>query len=340
MPNASKALLQMEQGATLLPFAAMVNSGDQKIFTAAALVFSGADGKEPDVRPNGIVTGLNLVTPAASLTNNLIDCAAFTAYSMGVLKAVAAATDETVTRPTTNKLISSITMTSAGAIAVIAGTEGTDFVETRAAAGGPPEIPADSVEIAQVRLDSPTAAPIVAAEILQVVGQHSERYDVPVWKTPVNGIGEGLAAKVAAKANAHVEFVSALPLTHTGGTPKKVYIQLYEPIFADVSDAVDFVPVETTHSVSTRQVYGRTVGSDSESLGQGGFSALVNDGINDALSRAANDRLTFKFFPDQNKSAYRLTQGKLGIKSSYPAAADIEVKATISARDASASFSS
>ncbi len=338
MGNAAKALLKMEQGASLVPFAAMVDSGDQQIFTSAGLVFSGKSGQEPVVRPNGVVTGRNLVSAPVSGSNDVVDVAAFTAYALGVLQTVAATADTTVTRPTTNKLISSITMTSVGAIAVVAGTEGTNFVETRAAAGGPPEIPADSVEIAQVRLDSAVAAPITAPEIYQVVGQHVERYDFPLFE--VDNVGQGQSAEVSAQTNANVKMASVLPLIHASAAPKRVYIKFYEPIFAEVSDSVDFTAVETSHSVSSKQVYGRSVASSAESIGQGGFSALVNDGISDSLVQSKNEVLTFQFFPDNNKAPYVLTQGKLGIKRTWPASDQIAVDATISAERASAEFSS
>lgn len=336
MPNAANALLQMEQGASLVPFAVMTDSGDHQIFTVAGNLYSGESGQEPDVRPNGVVTGRNMVSPAASGSDNVVDIAAFTAYSLGVLQSVTAATDESINRPTTNKLISSITMSSAGAIAVVAGTEGTDFVETRGVAGGPPEIPADSVELAQVRLDSATAAPITADEIFQVVGQHVERYDFPVFD--VDNVGQGQSAEVSAQTNAHVKFGSVLPLIHASSAPKRVYIQYYGPIFADISDSVDFEAVETSHSVSSTQVYGRSVASTSESIGQGGFTALVNDGVNDALVQAKNKTKTFRFYPDKNKTANVITQGKLGINRSWPAADQISVDATISAEIASAEF--
>ncbi len=339
MPSSKNALLQMEQGATLVPFVALTNSGDQQIFTPADLIMSGEDGYEPVIRANGIVTGYKLVTPAVSGSNDVVDIAAFTANSIGLEQAVAAAADEAVTRPTTNKLINSITMTSAGAIAVAAGTEGTDFVETRGAAGGPPEIAADSVELAQVRLDSPTAAAITEAEIFQTPGQHSERHDVPAL-LEVNTIGLGQTSAVSAQRNAHVKYASAQPLIHASGTPKKVYAQYYAPVLADISDTVDFVPVETSHSVSSQQVYQRTASSTSESIGQGGFKALTTDNVNDVLVQNKNKVKTFRFFQNKNKTAYVLTQGMLGIKRSYPADDLLSVDATISAERASVEFAS
>ncbi len=338
MGTAALARILMEQGTDLRTFSAMINSGDQLIFTAADPIFSGEAGNEPDVRPNGIVSGKNLISIAASAGDNKVDVAAFTAYSMGVLQTVAAAADETLTRPATTKLINSVTMTSAGAIAVVAGTEGAAFVETRGAAGGPPEILVDSVELGQVRLDATVAAPIVASEIYQVIGQHSERSDFPVFT--VDNVGQGDSAEVAAQISAHVEFSSVLPLSHTGGVPKRVYIQYHSPIFAEVSNTVDFTAVETSHSTSSEQVYGGSIGSTSESLGQGGFSALVSDGIKDVLVQAKNKIKTFKFFPNKNKAPFVLTQGKLGIARQWPADKQINVTATISAERPSADFSS
>lgn len=339
MATAKNAVIYLEQGATLQDFTIMTDSGDHQCFTCAADVFSGKSGQEPVVRPNGIVSGRNLVTAAASGAADAVDVAAFTAYSKGTLHSVAAATDLTITRPATDVAkVCSITMDETGALAVIAGTDGADttFSETRGAAGGPPEIPADSVEIAQVRVTSSIAAPIAASEIYQIVGQHTERADFPVYS--VNNIGKGQAADVAAETNAHVKFASALPATHTGGAAKRVYIRYYEPIFAELPKALDFTPAETTHSVSSTEYYNGTIGSRSSSLGQGQFTALLDDGITDALVADKDEVLTVKFLPDRNKTAYSLTQGAIGISRSFPVSDQIKATVTISAEVATAEF--
>lgn len=342
MPNAENAKIQLEQGQSLVTFAAMTDSGDHRTFTPAAgdKVFSGKAGKAPEVRPNGLVSGNNLVSAAISGTNDKVDVAAFTAYSQGILRAVAAAADQTVLRGATTDThrINSITMTSAGAVAVVSGTASTAFSETRGAAGGPPLIPADSVEIAQVRLTSVTAGAVTPAEIFQVVGQHTERWDFPAFE--VENIGSGEAAAVAAERNAHVKLASALPLIHTGPAAKKVYVQYYTPIFADLSKTLDFKAVEKSHSVSSSQYYGGSVASSSESLGQGGFTALLSDGVTDSLVADKNQVLTVKHFPDRNKSAYSLTQGKIGLSRSWPVADQIQASVTISAENETVEFSS
>ena len=229
-------------------------------------------------------------------------------------------------------------MTSAGAIAVVTGTDGAAFSETRGAAGGPPLVPVDSVELFQVRLNANAAAAIAATEIFQTIGTHTERYDYPVWET--SNIGQGSNAATAAARTAHVKMASALPLVHTGPIAKKVYVRYYTPILADISRSLNFVPVETSHSVSSSQYYGGTIASRSSSLGQGGFTALLDDGVADNLVAQKNQVLTFKFFPDRTKAPYVLTQGSLGITRSYPVDNQIQLTATISAELSSAEFTS
>lgn len=340
MATSANAKIQVETGQVLVPYAAMTDSGDHQTYTLGSKVWSGASGKEPDIRPNGIVTGVDLVTPAASGTNDMVDVAAFTAYSQGVLQTVAAATDVSITRGLTTDVccITSITMTSAGAVEAVAGTDGTAFSETRGAAGGPPLIPVDSVELAQVRTGSVTAAAVTASEIYQVVGQHTERYDYPVWE--VNPIGQGRKATASALTNAYVKLATAQSLSHTGPIARKIYAQVYTPTLSDLPKAIDFKPAEKTHSVSSTQYYGGSIASASESLGQGGFTAMLTDGIMDSLVGAKDDVRTVKFFQDKNKTPYVLTQGVLGLGRTFPVAGQVQAAVTISAEQPSAEFAS
>jgi len=341
MPTSENASIYLEQGQTLVDFAALTDSGDHQYLTAADDVFSGKSGYEPDIRPNGLVTGRNLVSVAASESDDVVDVAAFTAYSLGVLNSVAADTDFSITRPTgDHAIVSSITMTSAGALAEVQGAEASDttFSETRGADGGPPLIPVDSVEIAQVRMTSSSSAAITAAEIYQVVGQHTERFDYPAWE--VNNIGKGQAASVSAETNAFVKMASAMPAIHTGPIAKKIYAKYYTPTFVELSKATDFKPVENTHSSNSTQYYGGTVASKSTTLGQGGFTALLTNGITDSLVADKDQVLTVKFFQDKNKAPYVLTQGTLGLARTNPVAGQVQAAVTITAETASAEFAS
>lgn len=326
MPSASNALLQYEAGQSLVAMAAMTDSGDQQTFTlTGSTVWSSKSGYDPKIYPNGLVTG-GAVAPAVSGTNDKVDVAALTCYLAGVLTSVAAAADTSITRPATAKAkIDSITVTSAGAIAVVAGTDGNDttFVETRGAAGGPPFIPVGSIEIAQVRVTSNTAAKVITDQIFSVVGVHQERYDYPLF--------DAFPLGDATHTTGYISFGAALSKIHTGSVVKGVYAQVYTPILAEVPLAGEFVPPEETYSVSSVQYYGGTLGSSSKSLGQGKFNVYPKDGVTDAIIGQAGELLTWKFFPDRNKLPYIIMQGTLGIARTFPAASNIQAACTLSA---------
>jgi hypothetical protein len=339
MPSASNAKVEVELGQQLHAMAVMTDSGDHQYYTiSGGTVWSARSGNTADIRPSGIVSGRTLLS--AGTTNDTVRVAAFTAYSKGVLQTVTA-TSATISRPTTAGYykINSITMASDGSIAVVAGTQATSaFSETRDANGGPPYIPINSVEIGQVRVSSSTAADIATTEIFQVVGTHTERYDAPVWSE--SNLGKGQAADVSAETNAHIKFAAALPLIHTGGIPKKVYMSYYSPIYSEQQKAFDFKPAENSHSVTSQQYYRGTVGSVSATLGQGGFTALLDDGVTDSLVAEKDAKLTVRFYPNINSSPYVLSQGLLGLTRTYPADGQIQASVTITAEELSAEFQS
>jgi hypothetical protein len=321
MSTAADAKLQYEAGQNSVAMSALTNSGDETTFTSTQSLWSGKSGFAPVVRPNGLLTG-GAVTPDGASVNNIVDIAALTCNLNGVVTSVGAG-ELTATRPATavSKVIS-LTVNSSGALAAVAGTDGatTAFSETRGAAGGPPLIPTTSIEIGQVRLTSNTAAPIAASEIFQVVGLHVERADFPLYDI---NYGSG-----------SVTFLSALPEIHTGPVPKAVFASYAGPIFADVALASDFVPPETSNSVTSTQVYGTTIGASSSTLNQGTFTAYLTNGVSDALVALKNATLWFKFFPDRYASPYLLCQGKLGIGRTFPVADQIQAACTISAASA------
>lgn len=334
MPTAENAQVLYEAGQDLVAMVALTDDGDHKNFNSADELMSNRSGYEPDVKPNGLATG-GAVTPADSGSNDVVDVAALTCYLAGVNTPVSASADEAITRatPADTHIINSITVTAAGAIAVIAGTDSTAFSETRGAAGGPPWIPTGSVEIAQVRLASSTAAAITADEIKQVINTHQERYDYPTWSQ------ERVRVANQVIGVAGVDFATAMPLIHSddaGSTTatKKVYAKYYTPSFAAVPEAEGFVPPESTHSTSSTQIYGKTKGSISSSLGQGSFTAHLQDGISDGLLTLKNETLWFKFKQDKLKAPYILCQGKLGISRSFPAGDSITASCSVSAEEA------
>ena len=316
MSTAENAKLQYEAGQNAVAMSALTNSGDETTFTSAATLWSGKSGYAPVVRPNGLLTGGAVSVHA---DNDKVTVAALTCNLQGVVTSVSAGTG-TITRPASDKAkVCSITINSGGSIAVVAGTDSLSsaFSETRAAAGGPPLIPVDSIEIAQVRVTTNAAGAVAASEIYQVVGLHTERADFPLWDVNYDA--------------GSVTFLGALPEIHTGNVPKKVYASYASPIFADIALASDFVPPENTHSVSSTQVYGTTLGATASTLGQGSFTAYLSNGVSDALVQLKDQTLWFKFFPDRYATPYLLCQGKLGVSRTFPAGDSIQAACTISA---------
>jgi len=169
-----------------------------------------------------------------------------------------------------------------------------------------------------VRVSSVTAADITQDEIKQTPNVHLERANYPLWSAdPFTGI---------------ITFKSALPKIHTGAKPKKVFAEFYEPEFSEVDLAAAFVPPETTHSVSSTQVYGQSIGASSSSLNQGSFTAYLEDGVTDPLVTLKNQQLFFRFYPDKNKSPHLLCNGILGMARTFPADNLIQGSFTVSSQ--------
>lgn len=319
MATAQDATLEYESGQTQFPLSALTDSGDHLTFNGNGDLFSTAPGFTPVIRPNGVITGGGAVAPAASTTADMVDAAALSGYLAGLKTAVAASTDKAVTRGAAlnTHIINSITVTSAGAIAIVAGTAAPAHTETRGAAGGPPFIPVGSIELAQVRLTSITAAAITASEIVAIPGLHLERYDYPIFEEN--------------NATGNVIFNALLPLIHTGATAKKVYASYAEPVFSLIASVSDFVAPEESYSSSSKQIYSGTVGSSSRSLGQGSFTAYLKSGVSDNLIALNGKELWFKFTPNKYQLEHILCHGVFGISRTFPAADNITAKCTISA---------
>ena len=310
---AARALVEYEAGQTPFPFEALDDSGDRIHFAASVAPWSDAPGFEPVVAPYGLLTG-GAVT--ATGTVNQVSVAALTASMAG---STAANSNGVVVRESAGTLlavrsddagtpnrITSLTVDEAGELAAEPGIQGASFTENRGVAGGPPLIPAGSIEIGQVRLVGLTDAVVQANEILTVPGLHVERADYPVYQIDY--------------ARGWVVFATALPPIHASNEPKKVYVKGATPLFAPVSNASDWVPAESTYSITSDETYDGPVGSASSSLGQASFTALLKDGMSDPIVMQKGKRLWFKFRPNRDATyPYQITQGLLGISRTFPA---------------------
>lgn len=332
--------LEYESAQTAVAFFAMTDSGDNTKYTTTNKPWSQATGYEPVVAPYGLATG-GAITPAAAAGNNNVDVAALTAYMAAVsgasattgLLSVGATTNVAAQRgsSTDTHRITSITVTSGGAIAAVAGVATTAFSATRGANGGPPAIPLGSIEIGQVKFTATAAAVVTDSEIFQVVGTSQERYDYPVWSTDY--------------LSGTVTFAEALPVIHgsaaTAATATKlVYARCATPLFAPISNVRDWVPVETSYSVNSEAYYDGTVGSASSSLSQASFTAALNDGTTDNILAKLGQNLLFRFKPSRSGSAYQLTQGILGVSRTFGVKAASQASFTITPQQETANYAS
>jgi len=318
MPNASEAILYYEADQDEVAITELTDEGDHLDYRSTDTLWSGFAGKTPEITPNGVYDG-GVIIPAVSGSNDVVDISDCRAYIAGVLTTVSASTDEALVRPSvSNYQKFSITITSGGAFAVVDGAEHTAFSTVRGADGGPPYIPATSIEIGQVWWDSQTPAAVTTTEIKQIEGSSLERFDRPTWSVKYSNVANGIVGY------AGILFNSALPTTHTGDVTKDVYASWHTPSFGEIIRAYDWVPPGRTISVNTTETYGETVGSVSRSIGAGGFSALMDTNIHDNILKFENKNLWFKWYQDRLATTrYQLAQGYLAVSQSNPAGDNI-----------------
>jgi hypothetical protein len=323
MPVSDNAKIEYEASQSLVAMVALSDNGDQTLFVSADELWSNKGGFTPDVKPDGIISGFAITPDAVA---DQVNIAAGTLYQAGVKQTVSAAADEAIARPTLDYIKYSICIDDSQAIEVVAGAEhASAFSNVRAADGGPPLIPVGSVELGQVWISSNSSAIFTTSEIKQTQGDTQERWDYPSWNQKRVNVEGGVMDY------AGVEFVAALPATHTGPIPKAVYAEYYTPEFAELPKATDFVPAETTNSVTSTQVYNDTIGASSSALNQSTFTFYPGDGITDAIFKEKNANLFFKFKQNRLNDPYILQQGIFGITRTFPAGDSISVAATVSA---------
>jgi len=323
MSISDQAAVYYEAAQSAVAMVELDDSGDNTFFESDDNFWSKKDGFAPVVRPDGVINGF-AITPTGS--NDEVAIAAGQVFQTGVQRSISATASLAIARPTTNDFkIVAVTLNSSQTVVAVEGTEGTSFSGTVGAAGGPPYVPEDSILLGHVQLSAQGAAAITSSEIKQIQGSSLEKFNYPLWSEKTYNVSEGVLGK------AGVEFLSALPLIHTGDTPKKVYASYYTPEFSEIVDANNFTPPETTHSTTSTQVYGRTIGGSSETLNQASFEFYPEDGISDAIFQEKNNSLFFKFKQNRLSDPYLIQQGKFGISRNFPSDDLVIANATISA---------
>ena len=333
MGTAANTQIQYESAQNLKAFAALVDSGDHIVFTPIFDIMSGRSGYEPDIRPDGIISGIDILSAGSG--NNEVDNIAFTAWLAGALKEVSATTVSVTRASSQTHVINSIILTGT-TLSAVKGSESTGFSTTRGAAGGPPYIAVGSIEVGQIKTTSQTPAALTSSEIFQTPGTHQERADYPLYRRPQN-LGYGVLASSTSRKNAHVEFFSALLVCHTGDLCKGVYVKYYTPTFTTIESS-GWVPGDKQSSQSYAQRYEKILGYKTDNLKSASFRAELDDGISDALVALDGEMLIFKFFPDASGSPFMLTMGTLRFVSSFPQMGPISTGCTVIAKLPTARF--
>jgi len=286
---AEKILIKIEDGFTPIAQEVMTNSGDNKTFAAPSLghfSLSAEDengiNRTPDVRPDGVRSGF-LISPALSGTNDLIDVKGGKIFQSFNKITVAGVTDLAVARPATLPFIThSITINSAGAIVVVAGTEGAAFSSVRGAVGAAPFIPVGSIEIGLVNLTAIATAPITSDEIVfSPEWSHTPSYKLLPY-------------------TASVEFMTALATIHTGNVTRSVYVKYSKPILVDISAPLSKIkPVKLPQKIASQLFFSGTRSKVVEGeLSEGSFEYEVPAGIGHVLNRIDNSTRLITIMPD------------------------------------------
>jgi hypothetical protein len=333
MPRKSgkDGMVEVELGATYFPMQALTSvtspaSDVNKKFTTGQTYISPIEDYEPDVRLDGVVSGL-ILTPSASV--DAVDYSAGKVYIKGVEITVAASTVSSISRPAVdgNVIQNAIVVDENGTVTAVAGVEGTTS-NTRGAAGGPPFLPLDQVLLGYVILAyvAATGGAIITANEVDTASK--ERADIPGYKILYhdgqdernpNGSNEGC-----------IEFTSALDLIHnslddpTGASGDAVTRNLYAswrtPVFEEIPDCMDVTKGESLATINTL-AYGDTYEEKATSTPAwtANFSYYWSK-VNDIIDVIKNTKRFFKLYPNKDSAQHWLGVCTITANHSIPVA--------------------
>lgn len=318
MPSASQAKVELEFGRNLVSSAALTDSGDLTTFEGNGSEWSQFSGFEPDIRPNGVISGCKL---SGTATNDQISVTAGQAYVNGVLVTVSAG-NVTVTREVTNEFLkASICVNGSGTLSSEEGTaDASAHSGTRDAAGGPPLLATTLVELGQVHLTSTVAAPIADSEIKELINVHREDAFSPGYTVDYDA-GE-------------ITFTEALMANHTSSAAKPVYAEYYNPVFSEQINCADFVPPVNSATISSTSVYNGAIASESISVNQGNLTIFPTNPITDAVTNLDNNIIWLKWYPRRTAAPHYKVQGRFNMTPSLPADDNMSFACTISSSTA------
>lgn len=319
MPRKSgkDGMVEVELGASYYPMQALTSvtspaSDVNKKFTTGQTYISPIEDYEPDVKLDGVVSGLILT---ASITVDAVDFSAGIVNIKGVEVTVAASTLSSIGRPTIdgNVIQNAVVVDENGTVTAVAGIEGTTS-NTRGAAGGPPFLPLDQVLLGYVILGYVAATGGVIITAAEIDAASKERSDIPGYKILYhdgqdernpNGSNEGC-----------IDFTSVLDQIHntlddpTGATgaaaDRNVYCSWRTPVFEEIPDCMDVTKGETLATINTL-AYGDTY--EEKAVSTPSWSASFSyywSKVNDIIDVVKNTKRFFKLYPDRDNAQHWL----------------------------------
>ena len=276
-----------------------------KKFTTDAEFLSGQEGLLPDVRLDGVISGLNL-SPGTGY--NSVGYTEGSVYIKGVQVDVVAGTVTGLLRPTTSAQVrvTALTVDENGAVNKTVGTAGTTS-NTRGAAGAIPYLPVDEVLIGYITMtyydgSASGAKAVVAGEVNNETKERSTTPSVEVLYHDGSG---NSATEVGA-----VAFASALPEIHAaaaagpGTARRNVYCAYYEPGFEQLPNARDFDFDEDITTVKSKAYLDSSEEVALSTPMWSGRGTVYWDKVNDVLSLIKNSIRWIKYFPDKDGTEY------------------------------------
>ena len=279
LPTTSGMQLKIEDSFSQAGPQLMTGTGDNRTFVCGAASFSlceqdenGVD-RRPVVRPDGLRNGCR-IRGASSGISDAVDVSEGSLWIAGAEVAVTASSDITITRPVSGSVKKvSVVANSLGSISLVDGTEGANFSDSRGAAGGPPFVDVGKVEIAILKL-SDVSGPISESEI-SFFPEYSfaPSFDL----SPHEG---------------KVIFREDLPLIHTEGVSKNIYITYCEPAVAPV----DMFSITPPYS---RREFDYSFSRLAQSkIQEGRIQISLSGDQSDLLRRIEGSVRLFEFMPD------------------------------------------
>jgi len=309
MPRKSgkDGMVEVELGATYFPMQALSSvsspaSAVNKKFTTGQTYISPIEDYEPNVRLDGVVSGL-LIT--ASVNADEVDFSAGEVNVKGEVVQVTAGQVSSLTRPAIdgNIVQNAIVVDGLGAVTAEAGTEGATS-NTRGAAGGPPYIPVDSVLLGYVILEYVAATGGAVVTDDEIDSASKERADIPGYKILYH---DGQDERNPDGSNEGcIEFTSILPGIHTGSTIRNVYMSWRTPTFEEVPDCFDVVKPETMDIISTRAYGDLYMEKETSSPSWTATFTKYWKKVNDIIDVVKNSKRFIKLYPDKDEAGHWL----------------------------------